>query len=500
MNDTDGTKPHSESINATNVPLTRNTISVAESIPWQQRRSTIIALGVSFFLALVVIFALPFLIQKPTESELQIESQHRQTPSLKESPFVDAQLLKARRKSQDSLSKFLASQDFLESKNVQLWGKKVFENALEIGAKGDLLYRQRDFKQALILYEQARTNLVELESRVPEELFINLKIAEQAFSLGNATEAKEYYQLALSIDPSNTIAQKGLERAYFLNEVLALLKQANNVLEEGDLKQAQEIFLKALNLDPLNEEAISGASKVLHLITENQFIDTMSAGYQALENNQLNGAIRSFQKALELKPKNSGAFLGLTQAQSLSIQKTIKTQLSTASSQEAQEKWHQAIGSYGAILAKNNSLIEAQLGESRSKSRANLSDAIDIILASPLRLASPKVYEHAKKLLDTAQKIKLSGPKHTQQTNQLSQALEESQVVLSVQFRSNDSTTIVLLRHGMLGLFKEKQLSLQPGDYIALGSRKGYRDVRLEFRVTPEKMPLSVEIACEEKI
>ena len=52
----------------------------------------------------------------------------------------------------------------------------------------------------------------------------------------------------------------------------------------------------------------------------------------------------------------------------------------------------------------------------------------------------------------------------------------------------------------MLGVCKEKGLSLKPGDYIALGNRKGYRDVRLEFRVTPEKMPLSVEIACEEKI
>jgi|TARA_B110000503_G_scaffold52257_1_gene84077 tetratricopeptide (TPR) repeat protein len=500
MTNMDDTKSHSEPISPTNVTLARNTISAIEPIPWQQRRITIIALGISFFLALVIIFVLPLLIQGATGYELKTGSQNTQTPSLKESPFVDVQLLKARRESQDSLSKFLTSQHLLEKKNVQLWGKEAFEDALKTGAKGDLLYRQRDFNQALILYEQARVKLAGLQSRAPEELFINLKIAEQAFSLGNATEAQEYYKLALSIDPSNAIAKKGLERAYFLNEVLALLKQANNALEEGSFEQAQEIFLKALNLDPLSEEAINGAEKALYLVTENQFIDTMSAGYQALENNQFNEATQAFQKALKLKPKNSGAFLGLTQAQSLSVQDTIKTQLNAASSQEAQEKWHQAAEGYGAILAKNSLLIEAQLGQSRNKARANLSDAINIILASPLRLASPQVSEHAKKLLSDAQKIKLPGPKHTQKINQLSQALEESQAFIPVQFRSNNSTTIVLLRHSMLGLFSEKQLSLKPGDYIALGSREGYRDVRIEFRVTPEKMPLSIEIVCEEPV
>ena len=85
--------------------------------PWQNRPGTKIALVFSLFLALIVIFALPQIIPENKSVERSKKDSVVQVKSIKESPFVDAQLLKARRESQDSLSKFLASQNFLENKN-----------------------------------------------------------------------------------------------------------------------------------------------------------------------------------------------------------------------------------------------------------------------------------------------------------------------------------------------------------------------------------------------
>lgn len=498
MTNANNNESHSKPIKPATIPLTKVNVDMTKNIPWQQKRSTVIALGFIFFMALIVIFVLPYFLKGSTEVKPDIKN--RQTSSLKEAPFLDAQLSKARRESQDSLSKFLASQDFLERKNVQLWGKEAFEKALKTGSDGDVLYRKRSFNDALVLYEKALAKLAELESRIPEELLINIELAKEAFSLGNSKEAQKYYELALSIDASSVIAKQGLDRAYVLNDVLMLVKEANRALEEENLEQAKNLFLEALNLDPLNQESIDGNSATLQLIAAKKFIYAMSIGYQALEDSIPNKAISAFQEALKVKPKSSAAISGLMQAQSLLIQQKIKAQLNNAALQENKEQWHLAANNYKNILEENNSLIEAQLGQKRSKDRAHLSDAINIVLASPLRLSTIGVYEHANKLLESAKKIHLQGPKHAEQINQLSKEIKIAKTTLLIAFRSNNFTKVTLLKNSMLGTFKEKKLLLKPGNYIATGSRKGYRDVRIEFQVTSEEGPFSIEIACREPI
>ena len=46
----------------------------------------------------------------------------------------------------------------------------------------------------------------------------------------------------------------------------------------------------------------------------------------------------------------------------------------------------------------------------------------------------------------------------------------------------------------------KRKSSLKPGNYIATGTRDGYRDVRVEFRVALKELPLNIEVACKERI
>ena len=145
-------------------------------------------------------------------------------------------------------------------------------------------------------------------------------------------------------------------------------------------------------------------------------------------------------------------------------------------------------------------LIEAQVGKKRTSSRLEISNDINNIILSPLRLSTPQVYDQAKKLLINAQKISNPGAKHLKQLSQLKQALEDSQVDLQVLFRSDRSTNVTLLKKGNLGYFIEKNLILKPGNYIATGTRDGYRDIRIEFRVSKESAPFNIEVTCKEQI
>ena len=241
-------------------------------------------------------------------------------------------------------------------------------------------------------------------------------------------------------------------------------------------------------------------SQATLLIQDIDFKQLMSNGYQALEAKNYSVALEKFQIAMKIKPQNQAAFLGSTQAQQLLAQKFITDELKKAELNEDMENWDDALEGYEKILNRSGILIEAQVGKKRTSSRLEISNDINNIILSPLRLSTPQVYDQAKKLLINAQKISNPGAKHLKQLSQLKQALEDSQVDLQVLFRSDRSTNVTLLKKGNLGYFIEKNLILKPGNYIATGTRDGYRDIRIEFRVSKESAPFNIEVTCKEQI
>ena len=244
--------------------------------------------------------------------------------------------------------------------------------------------------------------------------------------------------------------------------VLILLKKSDGLFEEGNYGQARNLLMKVKKLDPLNQAADDKYNQISLLITDRNFKQVMGAGYQALENKNFRMAIEEFQVALNIKPGNEAASKGLLQAQSLFLQKTIADDLASAISHEKKENWNKALESYERILSKSSSLNEAQLGQIRAKNRLKMSNDIDKILSSPLRLSTPQIYNEAKKLLANAQKITPVGTKHLDKTNQLREELEGSQISLTVRFLSNKFTNVSLLKSGSLGFFNEKKISLKP--------------------------------------
>jgi len=59
---------------------------------------------------------------------------------------------------------------------------------------------------------------------------------------------------------------------------------------------------------------------------------------------------------------------------------------------------------------------------------------------------------------------------------------------------------VTIYRVGRLGTFTRQTLDLRPGTYTIVGSRQGYRDVRLELVVRPGETPAPLSVRCEEEI
>jgi len=92
------------------------------------------------------------------------------------------------------------------------------------------------------------------------------------------------------------------------------------------------------------------------------------------------------------------------------------------------------------------------------------------------------------------------GPRLVEQRDELSRLLKRAATPLTVQLLSDNVTDVSIYKVGKLGNFTATELALRPGTYVAVGSRPGYRDVRLEFRVAPEIDMQPVIVRCEERI
>jgi hypothetical protein len=71
---------------------------------------------------------------------------------------------------------------------------------------------------------------------------------------------------------------------------------------------------------------------------------------------------------------------------------------------------------------------------------------------------------------------------------------------VAVRLESDGQTEVTLFRVGRLGRFQQKALELRPGTYTVVGSRRGYRDVRLELEVRPGESPAPLVVRCSEAI
>jgi len=463
---------------------------------------TSVGLVIAILLALAVIFVLPEMVSTP---DLAKEKQERSATEVSanaeplESPFQKAQLAKARREAQDILSKLMAKQSILEARQVNLWAADTYQQALDSAKLGDVTFRARDFPAAQQHYQNSLTALTELEAQIDVTFSQYLAQGNATLEAGHSERAIENFDMALVMEPNDLAAQKGLARATVLPQVMVDLFNAVNAQQGGSLPEAKTFYQAALDLDADNTDAQQGLATINALITEQNFIDALSSGYSALEISNYNSAITAFKQALALDSSSSEAKQALTQTQNKQARQMLNVRLSKANNYEQQESWRAAEGIYAKILAKDSTIIEARIGEIRSRVRADLDDSLQKVIDEPMRLSSSNIFYGAEQTLAEARSINPIGPRLGSQIASMQILLIKAASPWPVRMVSDNLTKVTLFRVGKLGMFDQMSLDLKPGKYVAIGNRLGYRDVRVEFRVTGGGETV-VTVRCNEPI
>ena len=408
--------------------------------------------------------------------------------------------VQARAATETILGELLSKMETLEQRAVQRWGGLRFKRAQAAYAEGDQAYLARDYATAGEKYKEAIEITAPLLDEVDRIFARTMTDAQTALDRADTVEALRQFDLAVAISPSHAVALAGLHRARNLDTVLSLIDRGLALEENLELDAAQQNFARAVEIDPAWEPAQVGLQRVLAAINQMDFDQRMTEGLEALTLGEFLSARAAFRMAQSLKPESPEPADGLQQVDQGVRLNQIGALQRKARSLEQGERWDDVVDTYESILDLDGDLVFAQEGLRQAQQMAALHDRLDSYIANPDTLSAPATMRAATQLVVDITRMPTLGSRLTDQRNELGRLLKRAATPLTVQLVSDSLTNVSIYKVGRLGSFDRREVNLLPGTYVAVGSRSGYRDVRLEFRVAPEIDMQPIIVRCEEQI
>jgi tetratricopeptide (TPR) repeat protein len=429
------------------------------------------------------------------------------TKDLNAIPIVDPEnnadvidrTLQARKKADNMLANLLVEFNLLEDKGADKWANSIFQSVKNNYNYGDSAYLDGNYDSAFKFYETAFEESKKLSGRIDQELNINLEAGKNALDNNKYNDAIGHLDIVTSIEPNNLDYAHYYKRALNLEEVLNLNSQSAALLREGKFEYAREIILTALQVDSEFQPSKDLLQEIDASITRDRFEKRMSEGFIALGGLDFQSARVLFSDAKSLYPDSSEPIDAMLQLEQIENDILIAGLVENIKEYEETEQWEFAVASYQELLRIDKDMRFAKDGLFDASGRLELHNKLQAYIDDYDTLSDPQVMQQAIDLL-----VKVSvfekKPRLASQAKELSRLLKRANTPIKVNLLSDNLTNVTVYRVGNLNFFAEKLLSLRPGQYVAVGARDGYRDVRIEFTVAPEIELKPIVIICEEPI
>lgn len=465
------------------------------------RRVTITLLSLLLVALVVVVVVLPDLVaERVAERQPPVPAPAEPPPP--PPPPEDAQrLAREKREAGNKLGVVLRMQTELEAEGVATWGGQEYDAALDSLAAGDADLQAGRFASASQSYDKAAAQLDALRASRPERLVSALEVGEAALDVSDGPRARDAFETALALEPHNERAQLGMLRAGLVEDVAALIAVGAGHEARDELDAARDKYAAAIALDAHSTAARDAHAAVTARIRERDFLFAMSIALTTLDGNDFAASRAALDRADAVKP-GAPEVADTRKRLNLAVQHSrISNHRSEALTLEVQERWRQAGEHYAAVLAIDSTAAFARAGRERSLAKARIHAELDAYLGALDRLSAPGPRANAQRLLAAAGEPDAGAePRLAAKIDKLRKALAIARTPMQVRLQSDDLTEVVVYKVGRFGRFENHDLMLPPGSYVAVGTRSGYRDVRVEFTLTPGEAPADVMVRCQEKI
>lgn len=463
-----------------------------------------LGLGATLALGLAANYLLPSTKEfdsRPAKPPSASPAQTGPTPASRAiAPWDDPALLEARAAAktlQKEIEKQLAQ---LLRQGVERWAQDRLIRARTEAAAADTAFASGDFATAHHRYASASAALEALQSEIPAKLSEALASAHTALAASDKSRAQAAFEMALVLDPGNALARRGLERVASLDAVKVKLQTAARLEQGGDEAGAEAAYRAALQLDADAEQAQQGLARIAQDRLDAEFRLAMGEAIEALDRGDLATAGSRVARAQSLRPQGAGVQQAAGRLAEARRENHLAQLQREALAQTAAEDWAGAVKTYRAAQDVDATVAFARDGLARAEPRAQLAVRLQDLIDRPDRLNSLAVAEEAETLLVLARATSDRGPRLEEQITALSGALAQAAQPVSLRLRSDNLTEVTVYRVGPLGRFATRELALKPGRYVAVGTRPGYRDVRLEFEVGSSHTNPVVDVRCEETL
>jgi hypothetical protein len=155
---------------------------------------------------------------------------------------------------------------------------------------------------------------------------------------------------------------------------------------------------------------------------------------------------------------------------------------------------------YASVLRQAPAAAFAQEGSARATERLQLSDSLQALIDHPAALASARARAQAAELLQAAEDQSSPGPVLREQIARVTALLPGADRPVHLALVSDSLTQVSIQNVGTFGSFARRDVDLKPGHYTVIGTREGYRDVRLDVSIAPGQDVQTVSISCNEPI
>ena len=212
-------------------------------------------------------------------------------------------------------------------------------------------------------------------------------------------------------------------------------------------------------------------------------------------------AAGDWERAAELwrqLPDDPRAAAYLSQARAELRQRQVVPLQAEAQRLERARDWPGADAAWRRVLAADPARKSAHQG--RARAAPYLSALREL---ARLRAAEnpydPAVLERIRRWLAGLEARGLRGPQLSPAARELAALLAGARTPVALTLTSDGASELEIYGVGKLGRVTRETLQLPPGDYTAVASRAGYRDVQARLRLRPGK-PLERDLRCTESI
>ena len=452
--------------------------------------------GLLLLFLIIVFFILPSTVtqyrEESNDSSVQKDStivKNNESSDLVQKPIAQA-----------LLSELLARLEDLKVNGVLFWGGEDWSDALIYQAEGDSAYTLRQFNTAVLKYRESMQILIDLELSIPQRLSLALKEAGDALMQGNQELAIEQYEIALAIEGINQEAKVGYERALKVDRVIKSMVEADVFSNSGEWEKAIISYQNALIIDPEWINAIKGLETSKQKLDEELFQKSLSRGYQLLSEEKFEETKLEFDQAFKINPNSRDALQAIEELELRARISKIESIQFEALIAEVNEQWVLAKKYYQTILKLDANIKDASESLKTVSQRISLASDLIFFTANADNLSDDDLLKKAKKILKQANAIKKKGPVLLRQIENLANVISIASIPMNISILSDEMTNITLYKVGQLGVFRNKEMTLRPGVYKAVGTRNGFRDVSLRFKVLPDQIDQSFRIECKERV